>query len=60
MPTFWNDIEILRFIDAAEKREHVTVGSGLDMLKTLGAERGVGLDDGDYQRFLRELFALQE
>jgi uncharacterized protein (TIGR02391 family) len=56
--TFWTDIEILRFIDAAEKREHGTVGSGLDMLKTLAAERGVGLADDDYRRFLRELFVL--
>ncbi|HEX3519979.1 MAG TPA: TIGR02391 family protein [Solirubrobacteraceae bacterium] len=58
MTTFWTDIEILRFIDAAEKREHGTVGSGLDMLKTLAAERGVGLADDDYRRFLSELFVL--
>lgn len=56
--TLWTDIEILRFIDAAEKREHGTVGNGLDMLRALAAERGVGLDDSDYKRFLHELFVL--
>lgn len=56
--TLWNDIEILRYIDAAEQREHGTVGSGLDMLKDLAAKRGVGLADEDYRRFLRELFVL--
>ena len=57
--TLWTDIEILRYIGAAEKREHGTVGTGLDMLRALAAERGVGLDDGDYSRFLHELFVLQ-
>ena len=57
--TLWTDIEILRHVDAAEKREHGTVGNGLDMLRALAAERGVALDDGDYGRFLHELFVLQ-
>jgi hypothetical protein len=57
--TLWTDIEILRYIDAAEKREHGTVGNGLGVLRALVAERGVGLDDGDYSRFLHELFVLQ-
>ena len=57
--TLWTDTEILRHVDAAEKREHGTVGNGLDMLRVLAAERGVALDDGDYGRFLHELFVLQ-
>lgn len=57
--TLWTDIEILRYVDAAEKREHGTIGNGLDMLRGLAAERGVALDDGDYGRFLHELFVLK-
>jgi uncharacterized protein (TIGR02391 family) len=56
--TFWSDIEILRSIDARE-RDGGAIGSGLDLLKSLAAER-VGFDDGDYRRFLDELFVLQK
>jgi uncharacterized protein (TIGR02391 family) len=58
--TFWNDIEILRFIDACEQGKRSAPNSGSDLLRTLAADRGVDVDHGDYARFLRELAALAD
>lgn len=60
MTTFWNDIEILRFIDACEQGKRSAPNTGSDLLRTLAADRGVGVDQGDYARFLRELAGLAE
>jgi uncharacterized protein (TIGR02391 family) len=58
--TFWNDIEILRFIDACEQGKRNDPHTGSDLLRTLAADRGVSVDQGDYARFLSELARLGE
>jgi hypothetical protein len=55
---FWNDIEILRFIDACEQGERSLPHTGAELVRTLAADRGVGVDQGDYARFLHELDVL--
>lgn len=58
--TFWNDIEILRFIDASERGERSAGNTGSDLLRALAADRGVSVDQSDYARFLHELAVLQQ
>jgi hypothetical protein len=58
MTISWNDIEILRYIDACEQGERSLPGNGAELARAMATERGVGVDAGDYARFLRELDVL--
>jgi Protein of unknown function (Hypoth_ymh) len=54
----WNDIEILAYIDACEQGERGLPSTGAELARAMATERGVGVDAGDYARFLRELDVL--
>lgn len=58
VPIHWDDIEILRFVDACEQGERSLPHTGAELARTLAADRGVGVDQGDYTRFLHELDVL--
>lgn len=59
MAIFWNEIEILRLIDACDKGERGGIHSGIALAQTLAADRGVGLANGDDASLIRELFVLR-
>jgi hypothetical protein len=58
MTVIWNDIEILAYIDACEQGERGLPSTGAELARAMATERGVGVDAGDYARFLRELDVL--
>jgi Protein of unknown function (Hypoth_ymh) len=60
MTTFWNDIEILRFIDACEQGERGLPHTGSELARALAEDRGISVDEAGYARFLHELSVLGE
>jgi hypothetical protein len=54
----WNDVEILRFVDACDKGERSLPRTGSDLARALAADRGVDVEPGDYAPFLHELAIL--
>jgi hypothetical protein len=54
----WNDFEILRLIDACDQGERGGIDSGIDLMQTLVADRGVACAHGDDTSLIRELFVL--
>jgi hypothetical protein len=58
MTVGWNDIEILRYIDACEQGDRSVPHTGAELVRAMAVERGVGVDAAEYARFLRELDVL--
>jgi hypothetical protein len=51
---------ILNLIDACDMGERGGVDTGLDIARTLAADRGAGpLEEGDYGRLVRELLVMR-
>lgn len=55
---FWNDVEILRTLDAAERGEASPISNGLALVRTTAARMAQSLGEANYISFLRELFVL--